>query len=157
MNHHVGSWDTTDVVLYYTTSVMAKIDVVSTFQFWMWNKYHIGCGQITDVVLPLQQSYKLLLKWVFDVSVWFKLTWWLNTRRRLGNQRYVWKLSTSPWSTSIPKPTLRVLAPRVARGFDEINKWMKSKESRGLQREAWSLMKILVLELGFSVWVLILI
>jgi len=42
-----------------------------------------------------------------------------------------------------------VLAPRVAKGFDEINKWTKSKESRGLQRKSWKWLKILVLDLGF--------
>jgi len=42
-----------------------------------------------------------------------------------------------------------MLAPGVASGFDEINKWMKSKKSCGLQRGSWRWLKMLVLDLGF--------
>jgi len=41
-----------------------------------------------------------------------------------------------------------VLVPRVARGFDEINKRMKSKGSRELQEESGRLMKLLALDLS---------
>jgi len=49
------------------------------FQYIISNNYHVGYVLQTDVVLPLQQSNKLLLICVYDVGAWFKPTWWLTT------------------------------------------------------------------------------
>jgi len=94
----------TDVDNLFTMSVWAPIDVVMYFNIKnqititsiAWSKPTWCC------IFSITKNY-----FWYDVGAWFKPTWWLTTWRRLFNWRYVWKHSTSSWSTSFRDSMLR--------------------------------------------------